>query len=141
MNNRPNATEGKEDPAMTQNLARVGDKIQYGEPLPGNVVQLRDAESVLWGAFSVEDGEAADAWRWPMKVTQVTAPDPGPDDYATKSLLELVKEYGDECVAGGSGATSDDSAVLFEEIARRLDALRSEGEGFDWIATILDGAR
>lgn len=118
-------------------LACVGDVIQYGDSVPSNVTRLRDAQGTPWGIYAVEDGDAANARWWPMTVIAVDPPGEPVADIRTKPMLELVEAYGAECVAGGAGATSD--AELLEEIKRRCAALRSEGEGFGWIANILDG--
>jgi hypothetical protein len=60
----------------------------------------------------------------------------------TRTLAQLISELRlVEREDGGSTRApgSERAGALAAEIERRLEALRSEGEGFDWIANILDG--
>ena len=63
------------------------------------------------------------------------------NDHGTKPLLALIREFGNECINGGAGATWDDSEEMFDEIKRRLDVLRAKGKNIDWITSILDGSK
>lgn len=63
-----------------------------------------------------------------------------------KTFLELIQAYGVECMNGGAGYTTDDSAELREEIKRRWAAaqrvtLRELTKMPRRHLDILDGAR
>jgi hypothetical protein len=54
-----------------------------------------------------------------------------------RTLLELIDAHAQAVARGEYGR--ERAHVLRAQIERRLDALRAEGEGFDWIANVLDG--
>jgi len=54
-----------------------------------------------------------------------------------RTLLELIDAHAQAVARGEYGR--ERAHVLRAQIERRLDALRAEGEGFDWITNVLDG--
>lgn len=135
-------------------LARVGDRIEHGQPVPDNVVRARDAVGHIWGTERAELDIRQFArvpvsdW-WPLTVVEVD-PEPQPAEPEPVDLLELVRLYGHEGHESGFAATERDEEAddhhdgkarrLYDQIEAEVRALRAEAAGSMQVITERDDA-